>query len=154
MPKEPGTIEALKNTFEHVQITQVPANTLSAMGEVAAASADVRLFELPSVEEGKRFETGYWNGGHISGSRPERSELQKGNVAAAFVSNSQSTQFFRGVAEVRAAGLAEQPVQRAQPRARAQRVPIHASQPRTSKKAEGGGFTSMFSAPEGSGGGW
>lgn len=107
MPRAPQTVEELKNTFEHVNIQQIPLDHLSAMGEAAAAHADVRLFEVPA-EQGKHFEAGYWHNGQITGSRPERSRLEQGNTVAAFVSDSPSSNFSRGMFEVLAMGANEQ----------------------------------------------
>lgn len=83
--------------FEHVRVLQLPKETVEAMGDLAAVHADVGLVEMPFVQPDKQFNTGIWNKGHITGSRPDGERLAKGNMVAAIVSNKEATKFNRGV---------------------------------------------------------
>lgn len=87
-------------SFEHVRVLQLPKDTIIAMGDLAAAHADVGLVEMPFVRVDKKFDAGIWNNGNITGSRPDGERLEKGNTAAAIVSNMDASKFYRGVFEL------------------------------------------------------
>jgi|GEM_PF-4910061 len=106
MPKKPESFKEIIEQHTHVRITQVPKRMLPAILSAAEESKDVGLFATQDYKVGQRFNSGTWNRGQTTESRPTPIKLEKDHVAAAIYSDASATDFYRGATDVLAGRIA------------------------------------------------